>query len=300
MYDQFAQGLKKSWDVLTFSAFKIGQKEISLLLIIEVVAILVIGFLVSKQLRRLIKGRLAKTRLDEGVQYTILQLIHYSISAIVIYQAIMMLGIRLTGLAFFAGILSVGIGFGLQSIANNFVSGLILLFERPVKVGDMITAGDTEGRVQDIKMRATQVVTRDNVSIIVPNSQFISGEVTNWSHRDPKVRIHIPVGVAYGSDVQLVTELLLKVAKAHPQVMEEPSPNVWFTAFGDSSLNFELLAWIGKPIIRKQVTSDLNYAIDAVFRENEVTIPFPQRDLHLHSLPPAKEWESVPKWNLPT
>jgi small-conductance mechanosensitive channel len=196
-----------------------------------------------------------------------------------------MIGINLTGLAFFIGILSVGIGFGLQNIANNFVSGLILLFERPIKPGDMVSVGDTEGRVQEIQMRATTVLTRDNVTIIVPNSQLVSEKVINWSHKDPKVRIHIPIGVAYGSDVQLVTELLLKVAKGHPQVMDEPPPNVWFVDFGDSSLNFELLVWINNPILRKQIQSDLNYAIDAVFRQHNVTIPFPQRDLHLCSLP---------------
>ncbi len=293
MFDKFVQVLKTVWQVLTFSAFKIGEENISLLLIIEVLALLVIGFVFAKQLRKVLKARLAKTRLDEGVQYTILQVIHYSIVGIVFYQAIMMTGIKLTALAFFIGILSVGIGFGLQSIANNFVSGLILLFERPVKPGDMISVEDTEGKVEEIKMRATTVVTQDNVTIIVPNSQFISGEVTNWSHNDPKIRIHIPIGVAYNSDVKLVTELLLQIAKDHPQVIDEPSPNVWFVGFGDSSLDFELLAWIANPLLRKQVLSDLNYAIDDAFRQHNVTIPFPQRDLHLQSLPSAEELEAI-------
>ena len=295
MPDQFVQWLKKIWEILTFSPFDLGGKDISLLLIIEVVALLVVGFLFSRQLRKFLKARLAKTRLDEGVQYTILRLIHYSIVAIVFYQAITMIGVNLTALGFFVGIISVGIGFGLQNIANNFVSGLILLFERPVKPGDMVAVGDTEGRVEEIKMRATTVVTRDNVTIIVPNSQFVSDEVTNWSHTDPKVRIHIPVGVAYGSDVQLVKELLLKVSEEHPQVMDEPSPNVWFVGFGDSSLNFELLVWIAAPLLRKQVLSDLNYAIDDAFRQHDVTIPFPQRDLHLQSLPTAEELDAIQK-----
>jgi len=294
MSDQFIPWLKKFGQVITFS-FKIGETDISLVLIMEVVVLLIVAFWLSKQLRKFLKARLAKTRLGEGLQYTILQIIYYSIAAIMFYQAIRMLGIDLTGLAFFAGILSVGIGFGLQSIANNFVSGLILLFEHPVKPGDMITVGDAEGRVQEIKMRATTVVTQDNVTIIVPNSQFISGEVTNWSHTDPKVRIHIPVGVDYGSDVQLVTELLLRVAKAHPEVIDEPPSNVWFIGFGDSSINFELLVWIANPLLRKQVLSELNYAIDDVFRQNNVDMPFPQRDLHLRSLPSAEELDAVRK-----
>jgi len=297
MPEQFAPWLRTLWQILTFSAFKVGERNISLMLIIEVIALLVVAFVLSKQLRKLLKARLAKTRLDEGVQYTILRLIHYSIAAIVLYQAITMVGVNLTGLAFFAGIISVGIGFGLQNIANNFVSGLILLFERPVKPGDMVAVGDTEGRVEEIQMRATTVVTRDNVTIIVPNSQFVSDEVINWSHTDPKVRIHVSVGVAYGSDVPLVTELLLKVAADHPQLIDEPSPNVWFTGFGDSSLDFELLVWIANPLLRKQVQSDLNYAIDAAFREHDVTIPFPQRDLHLQSLPSAEELDAIKKLN---
>ena len=297
MPDQFVLWVRKFWEILTFSPFPVGEKKISLLLIIEVVALLVVTFVLSKQLRKFLKARLAKTRLDEGVQYTILRLIHYSIAGIVFYQAITMIGIKLTGLAFFVGILSVGIGFGLQNITNNFVSGLILLFERPVKPGDMVTVGDTEGRVQEIQMRATTVLTRDNVTIIVPNSQFVSDTVTNWSHRDPKVRIHIPVGVAYGSDVPLVTELLLKVAKDHPQIIDEPSPNVRFTGFGDSSLDFELLGWITEPMLRKKILSDLNYAIDDALRQHDVTIPFPQRDLHLQSLPSAEELEVIKKWD---
>ena len=298
MPDQFVQWLRKFWEILTFSPFKIGEKDISLLLIVEVVALLVVAFLFSKQLRKFLKARLAKTRLDEGVQYTILRLIHYSIVAIVFYQAITMIGVNLTALGFFIGIISVGIGFGLQNIANNFVSGLILLFERPIKPGDMVTVGDTEGRVQEIKMRGTTVMTRDNVTIIVPNSQFVSDEVINWSHGDPKIRIHIPIGVAYGSDVQLVTELLLKVAKEHPQVIDEPSPNVWFVSFGDSSLNFELLVWIANPLLDKQVRSDLNYAIEVTFRQHDITIPFPQRDLHLQFLPSTEELDAIdnPRW----
>ena len=290
MSERLVQWLERLRQIVTFPAFKIG-----LLLIAKVVVLLVAAFLVSRELRKALKARLAKTRLDEGVQYTILRLVHYSIIAVVFYQAITMIGINLSGLAFFVGILSVGIGFGLQNIVNNFISGLILLFERPIKPGDMINVGDAEGRVQEIKMRATTIVTLDNVTIIVPNSQFISSEVINWSHTDPKVRIHIPIGVAYGSDVRLVTQSLLKVARDHPEVIEEPSPKVWFVGFGNSSLDFELLAWIARPPLRKQVLSDLNYAIDDAFRQHNVTIPFPQRDLHLRSLPSAEELDGMQK-----
>ena len=189
----------------------------------------------------------------------------------------------LSGLTVVAGLLSVGIGFGLQNTASNFISGLILLFERPIKVGDWITVGEVSGDVREINLRSTTVITPDNISIIVPNSEFVSGRVVNWSHGERKIRVHIPVGVAYGSDVELVTRVLLEEAERHSGVMRTPAPKVWFTGFGDSSLNFELLAWIPEPTARPQVISDLNYAIDSAFRRNNVEIPFPQRDVHVRS-----------------
>jgi small-conductance mechanosensitive channel len=191
--------------------------------------------------------------------------------------------VDLSGLTVVAGLLSVGIGFGLQNTASNFISGLILLFERPIKVGDWITVGEVSGDVREINLRSTTVITPDNISIIVPNSEFVSGRVVNWSHGERKIRVHIPVGVAYGSDVELVTRVLLEEAERHSGVMRTPAPKVWFTGFGDSSLNFELLAWIPEPTARPQVISDLNYAIDSAFRRNNVEIPFPQRDVHVRS-----------------
>jgi potassium efflux system protein len=200
--------------------------------------------------------------------------------------AVQSIGLNLTSLAVVFGLLSVGIGFGLQNVAANFISGLIILFERPIKIGDRITIGDVWGDVMNINLRATLIRTIDNIAIIVPNSEFISSRVTNWSYRDPKVRVHIPVGVAYGSDVRLVTDSLLEVARRHPEVMPDPAPEVWFTEFGNSSLNFELLVWTLDPKRRPEVISDLNKAIDAIFRKNKIEIPFPQRDLHIRSSVP--------------
>lgn len=261
-----------------------------LALVVKITIIMVAAITISKLVQVLIGKQLSrKTDLDEGTQYNILKFIQYLVIAGAIYESLRWTGLDLTELAFLVGGVSVGVGFGLQTIASNFISGIIMLFERPVKKGDLITVSDYDGKIFDISMRATVVSTLDNISIIVPNSRFINEDVTNWSHHDPKVRLHVPVGVAYGSDVQLVTKLLLKVADDHPQAIDDPSPKVWFTEFGDSSLNFELLVWISNPFVRKQVLSDLNYAIDAIFRENNITIPFPQRDLHLQSLPPAEE-----------
>ena len=191
-------------------------------------------------------------------------------------------GIQLTSLVVVFGLIGVGIAFGLQNITSNFVSGIILLFERPVSVGDYIEVGEDMGQVRAINMRATIIVTRDNITLIVPNSSFIENTVTIWSVGDPKVRINIPVGVAYGSDTGLVSRLLMKVAQDHPEVRSDPEPDVLFKGFGDSSLDFELRIWIISPMGRFRVISELNYAIDAAFRENNVTVPFPQRDVHFY------------------
>ena len=179
------------------------------------------------------------------------------------------------------GILGVGFAFGLQNITSNFVSGIILLFERPVSVGDYIEVSNVVGRVVSINMRSTTIVTVDNITLIVPNSRFIEGIVTNWSVGDPKIRFTIPVGVAYGSDTELVRRILLEVANNHPAILKDPEPDVIFKEFADSSLNFELRAWLPSPLGRIMTISDLNYAIDKAFRENNINIPFKQVDVHV-------------------
>jgi small-conductance mechanosensitive channel len=267
----------------------VNQKPLTIMSIVLGIVILLIFVFVSKGLRKLLKKRLFdKYQLDEGIQLVILKLTHYLLIGLGVIIAVQSIGLNLTSLAVVFGLLSVGIGFGLQNVASNFVSGLIILFERPIKIGDRITIGDVWGDVVNISLRATLIRTVDNITIIVPNSEFISSQVTNWSHGDPKVRVHIPVGVAYGSDVPLVTKSLLEVAKNHPEVMKDPPPKVWFTKFGDSSLNFELLAWTLDPKSRPDVISDLNKEIDQIFRKNKVEIPFPQRDLHVRSSVPIE------------
>jgi small-conductance mechanosensitive channel len=252
--------------------------------------VIILAFVIlSRGLRRVIKTRLfPRYKLDQGIQLAILKVLHYLMVGLGIIVAVQTIGLNLTSLAVVFGLLSVGIGFGLQNIVSNFISGLIILFERPIKIGDQITIGDVLGKVSNISLRATLIRTFDNVSIIVPNSEFITSQVINWSHRDPKIRIHVKVGVAYGSDVPLVINSLLEVAKNHPKVLEDPAPKVWFNEFGDSSLNFDLLAWIPSPKNRPDVISDLNKGIDDIFRKNNIQIPFPQRDLHIRSSVPIE------------
>ena len=281
----FKEFLAAVWDVLEVKLFSLGNTKITPLVFLELLLIVVAFLLLSKLLRRFLQKRIMpRFRLDDGVQFTILRLIHYLIIVIGILIALDSVGIELTSLAVAFGLMGVGIAFGLQNITSNFVSGLILLFERPIRVGDYIEVGGTQGRVSSINMRSTTIVTPDNVTLIVPNSRFIEDTVTNWSVGDLKIRLSIPVGVAYGSDTDLVTKLLLEAAGSNPEVLSDPEPSVLFREFGNSSLNFELRAWIPtpNPRVRAKVKSDLNYAIDVAFRKNDVTIPFPQRDVHFY------------------
>lgn len=264
--------------------FRLGETPITLIAIIELVFIIVVSFLVSKIVRKFFRRRvLSRFKLDDGSQFVILRLIHYALMVTGLLLAINVVGIHLTSLTVIFGLVGVGIAFGLQNITSNFVSGVILLFETSVDVGDYIQVGEIIGRVSSINMRSTTVITPENITLIVPNSRFIEETVTNWSVGDLKVRTSVRVGVAYGSDTELVTRLLLKAAEDHPIVLADPKSDVLFNEFGDSSLNFELRVWIPNPNpgIRKKVISDLNYAIDMAFRDSKVNIPFPQRDVHL-------------------
>lgn len=235
---------------------------------------------------------LKKTRMERGAKEALISITGYVIFAIALLVGAGIAGFNFQNLAIIAGALSVGIGFGLQNIVNNFVSGLILLFERPVKTGDWIVVGTTEGYVKSIRIRSTQIQTFDRADVIVPNSELISGQVTNWMFRDTKGRARIPVGVAYGSDVQKVKAILEDLAEGHPRVVIDGSvskPKVLFLGFGDSSLNFELRCFIDNIDMRLSIISDINFAIDDAFREEGIEIPFPQRDIHIRSGQTKKE-----------
>ena len=231
----------------------------------------------------------SSSRLDAGSRDAMVSVSGYVGIALAILVGLSLAGVDLSNIAIIAGALSVGIGFGLQNIVNNFVSGIILLFERPIRPGDWIVVGNTEGFVQKVRVRATEIQTFDRSDVIVPNSELISGQVTNWTYRDPYGRVICPVGVAYGSDVQLVRKVLLEVAEGHPQVISDgrvPPPKVMFLAFGDSALLFDLRCFISDVKSRLAVRSELNYAIDAAFRANGIQIPFPQQDLYVKGWPP--------------
>ena len=283
----------KSWqeilDILKKKLVSLGDVTITPAVLITVVLILLGAFWVSRLLRGMLRRNLfRRTHLNIGTQETICRILHYIIMLLGVFIAVQQVGIDLTTLAAISAVLMVGIGLGLQNITSNFISALILLFERPVQVGDFVEVSGVQGRIRAIKTRSSVVETLDNVAIIVPNSNFITENVTNWSYRDSKVRIHVSVGVSYGSDVDLVAETLLRMGRAHQEVLLNPEPRIQFLEFGDSSLRFDLLVWINDASRQYFIKSDLNFAVVKAFRERGITIAFPQRDLHIRSAIPLE------------
>ncbi|NEP77342.1 MAG: mechanosensitive ion channel [Okeania sp. SIO3C4] len=269
---------------LTSDIFNLGRNGFSILDIIFLVGLTIamwkgVGYFI-KIFRTKIIGL---TGAEQSVQDTISFLVQYGLIFLGILIILQLWGVDVSSLAIIASVLGVGIGFGLQNIANNFMSGIILIFERPIRVGDFIEVGDLEGTVKRIGLRSTYITTLDHISLIVPNSRFIENEVLNWSHNNPISRVKVPIGVAYGSEIKLVRKAILEVAKSHPEVLLHPLPQLWFQEFGDSSLNFDLLVWTREPQKKSKLKSELNYRIEVSLRKYGIEIPFPQRDLHLKS-----------------
>jgi small-conductance mechanosensitive channel len=290
----FGRIIQDIQNVLNYTLFTIKNTPVTLLSIFIFILLLFLFAFLARIIGRVILKRFfAKLQIEEGISYSLIRISQYIIMITGIVISFQFIGIDLSGLVVIFGLLSVGIGFGLQNITSNFVSGLVLLIERPIKVGDRVTVGDTLGDVLEINMRSTTIRTLTNIAIIVPNSEFISREVINWSHGDPKVRLDLPIGVSYNSDLDNVLRSLREVADENRDVLKEPKSEVNFIEFGDSSWNLELRVWLESPKRYQIVKSDLNCAIVQKFRENNIEIPFPQRDLHLRtSIPlPFKKQE---------
>jgi small-conductance mechanosensitive channel len=272
-----------SW--LTEKLFSIGKTHVSLHGIAATIMLVLCIVLGEKIFRLVIVRRLLEnTQLDKPVRYGVERLLGYLFLLLGGYIALQTIGLDLSSLTVIAGAVGVGIGFGLQNIISNFISGIIILIERPISIGDRVEVGGVAGQIGKISLRSTVVITNDNISIIVPNSSFISETVINWSHADPKARFRIPIGVAYGTDVDKLTEVLLAVAKADPNVLDDPEPKVFFDGYGDSSLNFELGVWT-QALVRspRSLRSSINFAVYKALAEAGIEIPFPQRDLHVRS-----------------
>jgi small-conductance mechanosensitive channel len=265
--------------------FKLGTLRISAGLLIVATGFVYSSFLLSWILQNLLLDKvLLKRRVERGVRVSIKRLVHYVLIFIGFLLAISSLGLELTKLTIVLSALGVGIGFGLQGVVNNFVSGLILLFERPVRVGDYIELNGNWCEIEKIGLRATTVQTFDQADVIIPNADLVTNQVTNWTLRNRRARLIIPVGVAYGSDIPLVIETLKASADPYPMVAKNPAPQVLFLSFGESSLDFELRVWVQDVDKRLTTRSELHQEIDRRFREAKIEIAFPQRDVHFRSV----------------
>ncbi len=281
-------------DALSIPLFEFGETVVTLWSVLYLLVLLALLLWGSGLVRRLLARALARRgRVEEGSAQAIGSIVRYAIVLVGLLVIVQTAGIDLTTLNVLAGAFGIGVGFGLQTIAANFISGLILLIGRPIKVGDRIEVGGinsdgVQGEVVEISARATTVLTNDNIAIIVPNSRFVDQPVVNWSHNDRRVRFGVPVQVAYGTDVRLVERVLIEVATADPNVLADPAPAVRFLEFGDSGLMLELRAWSASLIHRRGLLiSNLNFAIYDAFAKHGVEVPFPQRVVHLRRDLPA-------------
>src|SRR5437016_331684 len=257
--------------------------SLSLVQIFLLIGLLIAVFWISSRTKRFLFDRfLVHSGLDRALQYAIAQIIANVVLVVGVLIVLENTGIHLGALAVFAGAVGVGVGFGLQNIASNFISGLVILAERPITIGDRVEVAGIVGRVQQIRARSTVIMTSDNIAMIVPNSKFIDSPVTNWHYGDPRVRFRLPVGVAYGSDVNKVREALIAAAREHSATLSDPEPTAYLEKFGNSTIDFELIAWTQEMSYKpRRFKSDLNYLIYKHLTAVGIEIPNPQRDLHI-------------------
>src|SRR6266404_711450 len=274
-----AAGIPLSWNA------PLPGVSLSLIQIFLLIALLIAVFWISSRTKRFLFNRfLVHSGLDRALQYAISQIVSNAVLVIGIFIVLENTGIHLGALTVFAGAVGVGVGFGLQNIASNFISGLVILAERPITIGDRIEVAGIAGQVEHIRARSTVIRTNDNIMMIVPNTKFIDSPVTNWTYGDRRVRFRIPVSVAYGSDIAKVRDTLLAVAGENPHTLNEPAPSVFLEIFGENAIEFKLVIWSSEMSARpSRYRSDINFAIAEKFREAGIEMPFPQRDLHIRS-----------------
>ena len=276
--------LTKLNEIFTTQILDIGGNKFSIATIVSLISLVILTFFASRIISEIIRrSLLSRLRINRGLQEAITVFIKYVLitfsSAIILQTA----GINLSSLAVVAGVVGIGIGFGLQNLASNFISGLVLLFEQTLKVGDYIEIGELKGTIERISIRSTILRTEDDLFVIVPNQRFIENNTVNWSYAGHTCRIHVPVNVAYDTDLLVLTEALLTAARHEPRVLSNPSPEVWFHAFGKESLEFKLLVWIDDPDANEPIRSSLNFRIAYEFRARGIKIPFPTREIILHN-----------------
>lgn len=272
----------------------LGGVQLTLGSLLAAMLVLVVFLTGSRVLKRLLRRYMGgHAGINQSSVYTVERLMHYLLLTVGVLWALSIAGIPMAKLTVFAGALGVGLGFGLQAIFNNFVSGLILLFERSLKVGDFVElASGVHGTVRDIYIRSTRISTNDDIDILVPNAEFVNGRVVNWTLREVARRQKIPFGVAYGTDKELVKKAALEAAAAVPFTLSQEgprAPQVWLVGFGDSSLDFQLLVWLTADATRRPgaVAAAYNWALHSALEKYGIEIPFPQRDLHVRSWAPS-------------
>jgi potassium-dependent mechanosensitive channel len=269
---------------LSVPILDLGRTRLSLSTVLTALFAAIAIFIGARLLSQSVKTWVLKrSRIDRGMQEAISAIITYAIAILGLVIVLQTIGIDLSSLTVLAGVLGLGFGLGLQELASNFVSGLALLFEQQLRVGDFVEVEGIFGTIEQISIRSTILRTSDRRFVIVPNHLFFQKNVTNWSYQSPETRIHIPISVAFGSDTVLVTETLLVAARLEPRVLRYPSPTVWFKKFGDSHYEFELLVWINDPPDFNDIHSALNFLIEQELHRAGIEIPFPQRELRLHN-----------------
>ena len=265
--------------------FELANKSLSIKNITEIIFLIILVIFLSRTVKKWIsQWILVSLGIEKGTREAIASIINYIITIVGILIVLHNEGIDLTSITVIAGALSIGIGIGLKNIISNFISGLTILIAQPIKVGDFIEVDELSGTVEKTSIRSTIIRTLDGIFVIVPNNYLMEQNIINWSHKDPKCRLRLPIGVAYGSDTLLVTEALLDAARKEKRVLSNPSAKVLFKEFGDSALNFELLVWIKQPPLTDPIKSSLNFLIESELRNRNISIPFPQRDLHIRNL----------------
>jgi small-conductance mechanosensitive channel len=270
-------------ELFEYQLISIGEYSLTFLHLFQIVLLALISWLMIFVSNRLIKRQVKSQRFDTGRGHAFFQIIKYIIVVFAVLGALDIVGVKLTLLLAGSAALLVGVGLGLQQIFNDMISGIIILFEGSVSIGDIVELDHVVGKVRSISVRTSKIESRDRIVIIVPNSKLVSDNVINWSHNRDITRFSIKVGVAYGSDVKLVMQLLVDSASGHPDVANEPPPRSRLIDFGESSLDFELLFFTHKMFDIDFIRSDIRVLIEEKFKQNNVTIPFPQRDLHLRS-----------------
>jgi small-conductance mechanosensitive channel len=270
--------------------FGIGGSAVLVSQLVLILFVIVGGYIVSKLIERIIQKRLAQTELRADAAYLLQRIIFYTLIVVVIMTALALLNVPLAAFAFVSGAVAIGVGFGAQNIINNFISGWILLMERPIRIGDFIEIDDSMGVVERIGNRSTRILRVDGVHMMIPNSQLLERVVVNWTLVDKRIRTIVRVGVAYGSPVRKVAELIRQAVSEEKDVMTEPAPSVVFDDFGDNALIFDVYFWaeVGGERFLREIRSSIRFRIDELFREHDITIAFPQRDVHMSTLAPLE------------